>query len=572
MRRVTRALGQWSGLLLVVAPLVLFLVVPLLSVVILSFTGKPYALLDYLFKADFGKLFGRLSGELTLKYYQEFLKGSLFFNSLKNSLLLGLGVTVGASIMGTTLAFAVTRTLMPFRKVIHALSLLPLIVPAFIGGYALSQLLGDRGLLTGAARWILGGEGAVLNLYSPWGIALIQMSFLFPMVYLSVSAIFENIDSNLEEAALTQGAPRWFAVLTTTVPMATPGIAAGALLVFTNSIADYGTFGLLGPRGFPLIAVEAYRELSGYYNWGASAMLAVVMVLVAVAVLIIQKYLVERRNYTSVSGRSGQQKPLGDRKTGWIMFFVSSILLLPSTIAIAGVGYLSLVGRFGSGFVAETFTLSHYHRALVVAPKPVMNSLILSFGATAVAVIYALVISYVGNRTRIKGRGLLDGLSMLPFVVPGTAIAVALIVTFNQPPLRLHNTAWILVAAYVIRRMPYAVRNLSAGFQQLDRSMDESALVMGASRPFIAWTILVPLLIPSMLAAGLLVFVTSIKEVSTSIMLSPATWRPLSAQIYQLLLEQESSGAAAYAVVLIVMVGVLQWLANRAAKRQQPSS
>lgn len=571
MRRVARSLGQWVGLLFVVAPLVLFLVVPLLSVVILSFSGKPYALLDYMFRADIGALVGRLSQDITLKYYQEFLKGTLFFTSLKNSLVLGFGVTVGASIIGTTLAFTVTRTLMPFRRVIHFLSLLPLIVPAFIGGYALSQLLGDRGVVTGLVRGLFGGEGAVFNLYTPLGIAVIQTSFLFPMVYLSVSAIFENIDSNLEEAALTQGAPRWFAVLTTTVPMATPGIAAGALLVFTNSIADYGTFGLLGPRGYPLIAVEAYRELSGYFNWGAAAMLAVVMVLVAVAVLIIQKYVVERGNYTSVSGRSGKPKPLGDRKTGWVMFVVSSLMLLPSTLAIAGVGYLSLVGRFGRGFVAETFTLSHYYRALVVAPKPVMNSLILSFGATAVAVVYALVISYVGNRTRLKGRSILDGLSMLPFVVPGTAIAVALIVTFNQPPIRLHNTAWILVVAYVIRRMPYAVRNLSAGFQQLDRSMDESALVMGASRPFIAWTVLVPLLIPSMLAAGLLVFVTSIKEVSTSIMLSPAQWRPLSAQIYQLLLEQETSGAAAYAVVLIVMVGVLQWLANRAAKRQSSS-
>ncbi|HWI62485.1 MAG TPA: iron ABC transporter permease [Symbiobacteriaceae bacterium] len=560
------AAGGIAGLIIAALPMLLFLVLPLLSLLILSVTDKPFALLDYLLKLRLGALVTDVAKAFKLEYYTNFFAIPLFRESLKNTLVLGFWVTLAATFMGTVLAFGVTRTRMPMRNAIRVLAVVPFIVPAFIGGYAFTLLTGDNGMISGLLK-AMGFAAMKFDLYTPLGIGIIQTFFFFPLVFLSVSAVLENIDSTLEEAAATQGAPRWYAVLTTTLPMSWPGIAGGALLVFVDSIADYGTFGLLAPKGFPLIAVEAYKELTGYYHWGASAMLSVVMVLLAVAVLILQKIWVERGNYTSIHGRRGEMKPLGGKWLGWIMLGVSLLFLIPPLLGTFATFVMSFTKIWGTGYWPQVMTLDNFKRALIDSPGPVKNSLILSLAATGIATLYALAIAYIGRRTRIPGRGLLDGLAMLPFVIPGTAMAVALIVTFNKPPLRLHNTVWILIASYVIRRLPYGVRPISAAFQQLDKSMDESAMTLGASRAFTIWTIIAPLVFPGLLAGSMLVFMTAIKEVSTSIMLAPSKWVPLSAYIYRRLLEQEVFSAAAYAVVLIVLVAGLQWLANRLSRQ-----
>lgn len=550
------------GLLLAATPLILFLVIPLLSLLILSVTDQPFALLDYLFKLRLGQLVKDIAANFTLDFYANFFDMPLMAKSLRNTMVLGFWVTLVATIMGTVLAFAVTRTQMPGRKLVRALTIIPLVVPPFIGGYAFTFLMGDNGMLAALSR-ALGGSGRMMDLYSPLGIALVQIFFFFPLVFLSVSAALENIDNTLEEAAATQGAPRWYAILTTTLPMAFPGIASGALLVFIDSIGDYGTFGLLAPKGFPLIAVEAYKELSGYFHWGASAMLSMVMVVMAVAVLVLQKVWLERGHFVSVTGKRGALKPLGGRATGWVMLVVSLLFLLPSLLGMMAMIFMAFTKAWGTGAFPEVYTLENFRRAFITSPEPIKNSLVLSCAATAIGVVYALVITYIEKRTRVRGRKLLDTTAMLPLVIPGTAIAVAFIVTFNKPPLRLHNTVWILIAAYTIRRMPYAVRSLSAAFEQLDPSLDEAAMTMGASRPYTIWTVIAPLLTPGLIAGAMMVFINAIKEVSTSIMLSPASWTPLSAHIYRGLQEQYVFQAAAYAVVLVLLVLILQLLADR---------
>lgn len=561
---LVRLLGPLA-VFLISLPLVLFLVVPLLAILILSITDRPFNVLEYLVQLRVMALLRDVTASFRPVFYLDFFRVPLFRDSLLNSLVLAFWVTLAATAVGTGLALAATLTPMPGRRLVRTLVLVPLIAPAFVGGYAYTLLAGDNGMLSGIWHF-LGGTRKVMDLYTPFGVGFIQTIFFFPFVFLTVTAALENQDAALLEAAQTLGASRWLAHLTVTLPLALPGIAAGALLVFIDSIADFGTPGLLAPKGYPLIAVEAYRELTGYFRWGSAAMLSVVMVVLSVVVMVLHQVWVERGHYVTVHGRRSAPRPTGGGMAGWVALGLNMLALLPSLLGLGAVLVMSFTRVWGSSYFPQAYTLQHYRQALVEAPDPLVNSLILSTAATLVAIAYGLTVAYASQRTRLAGRKVLDMLAMLPLVIPGTALAIALIVTFNKPPLRLHNTAYLLVASYVIRRLPYAVRTIGVGFQQLDRSLDESALALGASRPLAVWTVVAPLVLPGLLVGGSLVFITAFKEVSTSIMLAPPRWVPLSAFIYRRVLEQEIFMAAAYSVVMIAVVAVVQGWSERLAR------
>ncbi len=373
-------------------------------------------------------------------------------------------------------------------------------------------------------------------------------------------AAFKVTDASLEEASRNMGAKGWLTFITVTFPLALPGMLSTMLVIFAVSFSDFGTPIILAPNDLNLIVVDAYREISGFFNWGGAAILTVIMIAVAGVVYWLQNYLLKGKNYDILSGKPKEIK-LNDNKalTIPLAIFSSLVVLLP-ILALATIILQSLATTWGKDPLPSGYTLEHYRTIFTSSLGNIQNSLILAGGALILSVIISVFVSYFVVRHRSTT---LDFMTTIPLIVPGIAFGIALIQTFNTAPLQLTGTALILIIAYSIRRLPYMVRSTVGTMRAIKQDIEEAAVSLGASTLTAATTVVGPLMLPGIAAGSILVFVTVIKETSISILMAPASWAPMSLAIFQNVLRAEYYSAAAMSVILVVMVLVLQALANR---------
>lgn len=553
--------------LAVASPLFLFLLLPVFSILVVSVVGREQPILKFVADGRVGDLLAEWVQGATLEYWRTFFREDLYIQALLNSLKLAASVTVAATVLGFLLAYAVTRTTMPGKRLVRMLAVLPMISPPFIGAYAFTLLLGDKGFVTRIAA--LYGLELPIDIFTPTGVWLVQVFAFTPFVLLTSAAVLDQTDPSLEEASETLAADGLHTFFRVTVPLALPGLSAGALLAFIGSLADFGTPMVLAPRRFPLIPVEAFRELLSYNNWGMASTLSAVMVVFAVLALLAQRFVVDRRQYETITGKRRLSARLTRQPVVMTLFAVYSVLFLalPVTV-IAIIVLMSFTQVWGTEIFPTVYTLEHYSYALFSGPAALRNSLLLSGGAVLLTMAYAVVIAYLLQRGRYWGRQWLDTLVMLPLVMPGTAIAIGLILAFNSGPITLVQTPWILLVSYSIRRLPYAVRGTYASLQQLDRSLEESSLTLGATPFLTGWRVLVPLILPGILAGGILVFITTMEGISDAILLYAPGWAPLSIEVYTRVLASEVYRAAAFAVILIAVVGILRFVVSRLTEQR----
>lgn len=285
----------------------LFMLLPLFSVFLVSFTGQPINILGSITDPTiFSSTIEKLKGS-SLENYKKIFTNSGYLDALKNSLYLGFLVTVIVITLCIPMAYGIARTKMPFKKTISALCTIPLIVPTFISAYAFIIMFGRAGWITEIYN-LLGGEGMLIDPYSMTGVVMVQVFFFFPYALWPLVAAFKISDISLEEASQNLGAKNWFTFVFVTFPLALPGIISSALLIFTVSFSDFGTPIVLAPKELNLLVVEAYREIAGFFNWGGAAILTVVMVIVAAFFFWLQHLFTKSRNYGSVSGKPKKQK------------------------------------------------------------------------------------------------------------------------------------------------------------------------------------------------------------------------------------------------------------------------
>ena len=540
----------------------LFLILPLLSVFLVSFTGQPVNLLGSLTDpAIFDSTIEKFKG-VSLDAYQSIITSKGYFNSLVNSLKLAITVAVIVILICVPIAYGIARTTMPFKRTISALCTIPLIVPTFISAYAFILMFGRSGWIT-AIYQKLGGEGMLIDPYSMAGIVIVQVFFFFPYALWPMVAAFKVSDITLEEASLNLGAKNWFTFVFVTFPLALPGIISSALLIFTVSFSDFGTPIILAPKELNLLVVEAYREIAGFYNWGGAAILTVVMVLVASFFFWLQTLLTKGRNYGSVSGKPKMQR-LNSHSglTNFLSGYSIFIVLVPF-LAMISIVIQSFATTWGKDFLPNGYTLKHYQTIFTSSLGNIQNSLILAFGALVLSVVIATFISYFVVR---QNAAKLDFVTNIPLIVPGIAFGIALIQTFNTAPLQLTGTALLLIIAYTIRRLPYMIRSTMGTMRAIKQDIEEAAINLGATPLTAAITIIGPLMLPGIAAGSLLVFITVIKETSISILIAPAEWAPMSLAIFQNILRGEYYTAAAMSVILVILVLFLQAVANRLSK------
>lgn len=540
----------------------LFLILPLVSVFLVSFTGQPVNLLGALFDPSiFTSTIEKFKAS-SLETYQSIFSNKGYFNSLVNSLQLAITVAVIVILICIPIAYGIARTTMPFKKIISALCTIPLIVPTFISAYAFILMFGRSGWFTYIYN-ALGGDGMLINPYSMTGIIIAQVFFFFPYALWPMVAAFKVSDITLEEASQNLGAKSWFTFIFVTFPLAIPGVISSALLIFTVSFSDFGTPIILAPTDLNLLVVEAYREISGFFNWGGAAILTVVMMIVAAFFFWLQHLFTKGKNFGSVSGKPKTQKLNNNKILTRVLSLYSGLVVLIPMLAMASIVLQSLATTWGKDLLPSGYTLKHYQTIFTNSLGNIQNSIILAVGALILSVVIATFVSYFVVR---QNSSKLDFITNIPLIVPGIAFGIALIQTFNTAPLQLTGTAFLLIIAYTIRRLPYMVRSTMGTMRAIKQDIEEAAINLGATPLTAAITIIGPLMLPGIAAGSILVFVTVIKETSISILIAPAEWAPMSLAIFQNILRGEYYTAAAMSVFLVILVSILHAIASRLSK------
>ncbi|KQW80004.1 hypothetical protein ASD03_24635 [Ensifer sp. Root127] len=474
------------------------------------------------------------------------LSKSFVWESLFNTLLLGATSAVIATVIGFVLAFSATRTTMPGKTFVHGVALLPIISPPFVMALAVVILFGRSGLIT---RELLGIRNA--NVYGFHSLVLIQSLAFTPIAYLNIRSMLQSIDSALEDASATLGASRWITFSRVTLPLVTPAILSSGLLVFVKSVEDFGNPMLIGGN-FNTLAVEAYSQMVGYFDLHSGALLASLMLVPSITAFLIHRYWVSKRSYVTVTGKPTAQTI---RISGMAVVLPLSILCYAIVFAILlfylTVIYVSFTRLPG---IDNTLTTDHYATVFTAGFQTLANSLLLAGVATPVTAIAGMLIAYLLVRKAFPGSFLLRWGTLLSFAAPGTILGIGYVSTFNAPPLLLTGTAFIVVAAMVVKNLQVGIEAGSNQLRQIDKSIEEASMTLGASNTRTFFQITLPLLKPALFTSLSYAFTRSLTTLSAVIFLVSANWTLITVTILSQVETLKIGVAAAYCSILVFVV------------------
>ncbi|MEW6376287.1 MAG: iron ABC transporter permease [Thermodesulfobacteriota bacterium] len=441
------------------------------------------------------------------------------------------------SLISLPLAFFTIKYDFKGRMLIQTLGVLPLVLPPYVGAVALQLILGRSGVLNLLLlQWF---DISIPFMEGLRGVIIVQTLHYFPFIFLNASASLANVDPSLEEMAQNMGAHGLRLFRRVTLPLMMPGFVAGALLVFIKVIDDLATplilnyTKMLAPQAYLRVTTIGIEDKAGY-------VICVIMVVLSFLSLWAAMKFLSRSEYAMVQ-RGGTGTPISKKIRGWKLGFVwafSFFVLGISLIPHLGIFLLSFAKIWSFSILPKSYTLGNYVEIFYRTPHFVMNTLLYCLLAAGIGVLFGSVIAFLLIRGKVWGKGLLDAISMMPLAIPGVVLATGYLRVFHGTSLPfIHQpltSLWIiLVIAYAARRLPYTLRSCYAAMQQIHISLEESALNLGANRKRTFFKITFPLMTGGLIAGGLLAFITSSVELSSTIMLVPRMeYGPLSYGIY----------------------------------------
>ncbi|MFC1714755.1 ABC transporter permease [Candidatus Poribacteria bacterium] len=504
--------------------------------------------------------------KVTLKYFVELLSKSYNRRPLYNSIILGVCVAVIGTFIGFVFAYAVTKTDIPFKGFFRATATMPIISPPFVIALSAILLLGRNGLIT--RKIFLDALGidlysAGFDIYGLTGLVIVETLAYFPTAFLLLVGVLSSIDPALEDAAQSLGASRGKSLRSVTLPLALPGIAGSMLLLFIESMADFGNPLILSGR-FNVLSVQAYLQITGNDNLPGGSALAIVLLVPSLSAYFLQNYLLEKRfrkkAFVTLTGKASGAKARAVEKR--IKYPVLAICSL--TIAFIFMFYgLVLVGSFTELWgVDYSFTMRNYVEAFRLGWHYIQDSLLLAAIATPFTGLLGMFIAYLVKRKRFVGSRLMDITSMLTFAVPGTVVGIGYILAFNQKPLMLQGTAAIIVLLFIFRNMPVGIRSAAAALEQIDTTIDDASTDLGAGSLTTFRRILLPLLTPAFFAGLAYSFVRCMTAISAVIFVVSGKWNLITVAILGFVENSDFSQAAALSMILIFFVmaalGIIQ--------------
>ncbi|MEO7129392.1 MAG: iron ABC transporter permease, partial [Rhodoferax sp.] len=394
----------------------------------------------------------QVSSGWTIDGYFALAGRRLYRDALINSLSVGAVVGVLSVVLGFLAAFVLTRLDVPGKRLLHYMTILPIVSPPFVSAVSIIFLFGFNGLVT---RHLLGLND--FSIYGFHGVVLAQVFTFAPIAYLSLHGILASLSPTLEDAALNIGATRWQTFWKVSLPLSLPGIASAFLVVFIESMADFGNPLVLAGAAFPMLAPQAYLEITGSFNLARGASLAVVLLIPSLTAFAIQRYYLANRQYITVTGKptASTTKIVSPMATkllyGIVLFFA---FWVTAFYAVILAGAFTKVWGFN-----YTPTLQHFTYVWSVGLDTVKDTLIVAIVSTPISGLLGMLVAFLVVRRVFPGRTALEFGSILSFAVPGTVIGIGYILAFNTPPLILTGTLAILVLCFVFRYVPVGIQS-----------------------------------------------------------------------------------------------------------------
>ena len=518
----------WTGItVLSIAVFALFLIYPLFSLFVSAFQDAE-------------------TGAWSMANFVHFFERKYYYQSMINSFYVTTCVTVLAVIIGTAVAYFMTLYRVKFKNAVEICIVISLLSPPFIGAYSWILIGGRNGYIT---KFLAQYGISFPSIYGFAGILLVLTLKLYPFIYLYVAGAMKNIDSALIEAAESLGCSGIRKVVTIIVPLITPTILAGALMVFMNAMADFGTPMLIG-EGFNVMPVMIYSEFINEVGDQANfaAAMAAIMVLITSSIFMVQKYIVNRKSFTMSSLRPMQMGALHGWKNVVLhvcIYALVALSLIPQLVVI----YTSFLKTSGSIFV-DGYSLDSYRTIFSSLGTAISNTYLFSTTAIIAIIFLGMTIAYLTTRRKSWLTEVIDTLSMFPYIIPGSVLGITLLLAFNDEPLLLSGTAAIIIISLVIRRLPYTLRSSSAILYQLSPSLEEASISLGASPVRTFFKVTAVMMLPGVMSGAILSWITAINELSSSVILFMGATKTMSVAIYTEVIRASYGTAAALSTIL----------------------
>ena len=520
-RRFRPPIDPWSLIWIGATLILVFLVVaPMLRLLVSSFQSTE-------------------TGAFTLANYVTAYANERRLIGLGNSLLYGAAVVALSIGFAVPLAWAVARTDMPGKGLVRATILGAFITPSYLGAIGWILLAGpNAGWINRAWMMLTSSTGGVFNVYSFGGLVLVTALYAFPYIFVFTADALDRVSSEMEEAAHILGMSPLRTIFKVTLPLVLPAILGGSIIVFLDTVALFGTPAVIAlPARINIMTLQLWQFFEFPVRAEAAAAYAVPLVLITVAMLGLQRMILGRKGYVSLSGKGGGRQPM---QLGAMRWAVLGFCLLVCSLAVflpyAALAQAAFSRAWGQGFSVANLTLGNFSYLFNEASSRqiILNTFTYSAATACVAVVLALIVAYVVSRRLVIGGGLLAGLCMAPLVVPGIVLAIGFYAVYSSPPLALYGTAAILVLGFTTRFLPIAFANCMAGLRSLNPEMEEAVRILGGSRLLAVRRVVVPLLKKSLVGTWLLVFIPASRELSTAIFLVAAKTRVISVMILDL--------------------------------------
>ncbi|ESY12941.1 iron ABC transporter permease [Mesorhizobium sp. C386A] len=564
-----------GSLSIVIASLILFVAYPLLSILTSAIKDNdgnvvPALFLDKIFSANIWSL-RCLYGEGSC---------GVAWNTVAIAVLVGFFCTA----LGLALALIALRTKLPAKWLLRGLSILPIITPPFVIGLALILLFGRAGIVTNLmsvhlgiprSRWI----------YGMAGITIAQVLAFTPIAFLVLVGVLQGVSPSMEEASQTLRASRWRTFRTVTWPLIRPGLASAFLISFIESMADFANPLVLGGN-FNVLSTDIFFAVVGAaHDQGRAAVLAIVLLMFTLAAFVIQRRWIGSRSYVTVAGKGDGGVPATLPKALRIGCYAAVVPWLVLTIVVYGIilggGFVQSIGR------DNTPTLEYFLTAFSIEKGvngwffsgSAWPSLLMTIGLALVAMPFTaalgILTAYLLDRQRFAGRTMFEFLAMMSFAIPGTVIGVSYILAFNVPPVQLTGTGLIIVISFIFRNMPVAIRAGLANLGQIDKSLDEASLTLGARSFATLRRVILPILKPAIVTAMIYSFVRAVTAVSAVIFLASGRFNLATVYIVGRADVGEYGIAIVYSAVMIVvmmviLIGIQLLVGERRLGRRRP--
>ena len=477
--------------------------------------------------------------------YVDFLQGGTWIGPLRNSVEVTLLSTTTAVLLGFVYAYAMVYSHMPWKPFFRVIGILPLLSPPFVVAASYLLLFGPRGIVT---YGVFGQSPIIFGLFGIWGVQTIAY---FPFAYQLIADVLSRSDARMEQAARNLGAGPWRVFWTVTLPLSRPGLGAAILTTAIYVLEDFGNPQIIGGI-FTVLPTQAYSLISGFGDFTSAAAVSTILLLLALGLYIAKIRLDGGRAFVTVSGRASSMPrppvPLGLSAT----CFVACLALAALLVLVYGT---LVVSAFTAVFPTNlTFTVRHFEFvATGTNGDALRNTLTFSVVAAAFSAVFALFAGWLVQRGTWPGRGALDFLLIMPAAIPGIFFGIGYLTAFNQAWLDWVNRGWLIIIAMIFWNIPVGYQAAVAGLRQVDRSLDEAATSLGASKLRGFRDVLVPMLGGSLRVGFVTTFVRAVTTLSVVIFLFTPATTVATIRIYQLVNDLNWGGATAFTVADIGM-------------------